>query len=205
MSDKIVRERLIVFTRYPEAGKTKTRLIPVLGAEGAAQLQGQMTEHTLAQVQKCDRALSIEIHFAGGTRQQMQEWLGMSWSYREQTQGDLGQRMVAAFARAFADGMERAVIIGIDCPDLNANLIGEAFEELRTCDLVLGRAADGGYYLIGLRQPIPELFQGIHWGTSQVLQQTVAIAERSGCAIAYLPLLHDVDYPADLATWEKYC
>ncbi|MDY7012560.1 MAG: TIGR04282 family arsenosugar biosynthesis glycosyltransferase [Cyanobacteriota bacterium] len=200
-----VRERLIVFTRYPEAGKTKTRLIPVLGAEGAAKLQREMTEQTLARVQNCDRARSVEIHFCGGSLQQMQNWLGDRWTYREQERGDLGQRMASALRSAFAEGMERAVIIGIDCPDLGANLMSEAFDTLKTCDLVLGRAADGGYYLIGLRKPIPALFEGIAWGTSQVLQQTVAIAEALGCAIAYLPLLHDIDTPEDLPLLQNSC
>ncbi|MDY6785923.1 MAG: TIGR04282 family arsenosugar biosynthesis glycosyltransferase [Cyanobacteriota bacterium] len=197
------QERLIIFTRYPEAGKTKTRLIPILGAKGAATLQRDMTEHTLARVKSCDRPLSVEIHFSGANFQQMQDWLGEQWTYREQSQGDLGQRMASAFSTAFADGMERAVTIGIDCPELDANLMNEAFEKLETCDLVLGRAADGGYYLIGLRRDIPALFEDIDWGTSQVLQQTVAIAEAKNCAIAYLPVLQDIDHPEDLPVWDK--
>jgi rSAM/selenodomain-associated transferase 1 len=196
-------ERLMVFTRYPEAGKTKTRLIPVLGAEGAAKLQREMTEHTLVQVQNCDRALSVEIHFSGGNVQQMRDWLGENWAYRQQSQGDLGQRMASAFACAFAEGIKRAVIIGTDCPELSSQLMSEAFEKLETYDLALGRAADGGYYLIGLREEMRALFEGIAWGTSQVLQQTVTIAEAKNCAIAYLPLLHDIDYAEDLQIWNK--
>ncbi|MBD2577610.1 TIGR04282 family arsenosugar biosynthesis glycosyltransferase [Oscillatoria sp. FACHB-1406] len=212
----------MIFMRFPEAGKTKTRLIPRLGTEGAALLQRQMSEYTIAQVERLDRAVRIEIHYAGGTRQQMQDWLGNDRVYREQNEGDLGERLNAAFVSAFGDRVERAIAIGIDCPDLNAELLNEAFEQLKLNDLVLGKAADGGYYLIGLRcstdlQKSPQsqakdticnlefgqLFEGIAWGNERVLAQTVAIAKKLGYAIAYLPLLHDVDYPEDLPIWEN--
>src|SRR4028119_1807549 len=114
------RECLIVFTRYPEPGKTKTRLIPVLGAEGAATLQRQMTEHTLAQVKELqrERLVSATICFAGGNQQLMQNWLGTSFDYQPQGDGDLGRRMVIAFETALEAGTQRVVIIGSDCPDL---------------------------------------------------------------------------------------
>ncbi len=195
------RERLIVFTRYPEPGKAKTRLIPVLGPEGAAKLQRQMTEHTLAQVKELQtsRPLSVEVHFAGSNPQQMQAWLGSDVVYRQQSQGDLGMRMAGAFEASFTAGMTGVVIIGTDCPDLNDQLMVEAFQALEENDLVLGPAQDGGYYLIGLRRLIPELFVGVSWGTSQVRQQTVEIAQRFDLAIAYLPLLNDIDRPEDLS------
>ncbi|WP_204104009.1 MULTISPECIES: TIGR04282 family arsenosugar biosynthesis glycosyltransferase [Spirulina sp. CCY15215] len=198
-------ERLLIFTRYPEAGKTKTRLIPALGAEGAAQLQRKMTEHTLKQAQKLlkIRSLSLEIYFSGGDETLMQSWLGPEWVYVPQATGDLGERIQTAFKQGFAEGMERIVIVGVDCPDLNCDRLSEAFETLQNNDLVLGEAEDGGYYLVGLSRYLPQLFQDINWGTSQVLQQTLKIAESLGCAIAKLPILGDIDYPEDLPIWEK--
>lgn len=197
-----MKERLIVFTRYPEPGKAKTRLIPALGAEGAAHLQRQMTEHTMRQVKELQsfHPLSVEVHFAGNHQQQMQDWLGDDLVYQPQVEGDLGWRMAEAFQRAFRNGIEGAVIIGTDCPGLNAPLMAEAFKTLTQYDLVLGPAMDGGYYLIGLRRLIPELFAGISWGTSEVLQQTIAIAQGMGLAIASLPPLADVDRPEDLSS-----
>jgi hypothetical protein len=195
-----VREGLIVFTRYPEPGKTKTRMIPVLGASGAARLHRQMTEDTLIQVKELQvfRPISVEVYFAGGSQQLMQEWLGSDVVYRQQSEGDLGRRMASAFQASFAVGMQRVVIIGTDCPDLKSQVISEAFRALEEYDLVLGPAEDGGYYLIGLVRLIPELFVGVSWGTSQVRQQTVEIAERFDLAIAYLPILKDIDRPEDL-------
>lgn len=201
--EKVVKERLIIFTRYPEPGKTKTRLIPVLGEEGAATLQRQMTESTLAEVKKLSRfyPLSVEVHFAGGNEQLMQDWLGSSIIYRRQTEGDIGCRMASAFQESFEAGMDSIILIGIDCPNLNAQLMVQAFQALERHDLVLGPAQDGGYYLIGLRRFVPELFIGISWSTNEVLQQTQKIIQRLELAVAYLPLLSDIDRPEDLSLW----
>ncbi len=203
MTPTATKERLIIFTRYPEPGKAKTRLIPVLGAEGAAMLQRQMTEHKLVEIQRLQAfyPLSVEVHFAGSNEQLMQEWLGSTIIYRRQSEGDIGCRMASAFQASFEAGMNSVVIIGSDCPDLNAQLMVQAFQLLRQHDLVLGPAKDGGYYLIGLRWLIPELFVDISWSTAEVLQQTLTIAQRLGLAVAKLPLLSDVDRPEDLSVW----
>lgn len=195
-------ERLIIFTRYPESGLTKTRLIPTLGAKGAATLQQQMTEYTLSKVRELHRPLSVEVWFTGGSLSMIQDWLGTNIVYQPQGEGDLGERIARSLSVAFQSGMERVVIIGTDCPDLNANLLTKAFHQLHSHDLVLGPALDGGYYLIGLRCFILELFTNINWGTAEVLPQTVAIAKKLELSIAYLPQLADVDRPEDLPVWE---
>lgn len=199
-------ETLIIFSRYPEAGKTKTRMIPALGAEGAAELQRQMTEHTLdtAKKFKSSRDITIEVHFAGGNKQLMAEWLGKELKYIPQVAGDLGDKMRSAFDRSFNLGNKRVVTIGIDCPGINQAILTNAFNSLQTQDLVLGVAADGGYYLIGLNYTIPQLFQNINWGTEQVLNQTQDIANKLKLSINYLPTLSDVDRPEDLVIWQKY-
>lgn len=194
-------DRLIVFARYPEPGKTKTRLIPALGAQGAAELHRQMAENTLAKARELasQRSLIVEIRFAGGNPELMREWLGDGMICQPQSEGDLGDRMASAFDEAFRTRTQRAIIIGTDCPGLDAPGIGEAFERLPQHDLVLGPATDGGYYLIGLKQSIPELFRGIPWGTGEVLQQTLAIALQIGLSYSLLPELADIDRPEDLA------
>lgn len=195
---------LIIFTRYPEPGTTKTRMIPALGAEGAANLQRLMTEHTLQQARQLPNNIGIEINFTGGDSAKMQDWLGKDLVYKEQTDGDLGKRMHFAFESAFAKGKDRVVIIGVDCPDLDREILQAAFNALDRHDLVLGPAADGGYYLIGLRRLVPELFVGIDWGSDRVLTQTQEIAARSPLNIYYLPVLNDVDRPEDLSIWTKH-
>ncbi|MBD3883161.1 TIGR04283 family arsenosugar biosynthesis glycosyltransferase [Phormidium tenue FACHB-886] len=201
--------RLILFTRYPQPGTTKTRLIPALGPEGAAALQRQMTEHTLKQVRQlmAQSLTAVEIWFAGSSadtesdRLQMQQWLGAGWDYCAQGTGDLGSRMAQAFEAAFAKGADRVVIIGTDCPQLDADRLSEALQQLQSHDLVLGEATDGGYYLIGLRRFVPELFVGIDWSTERVLQQSLAIAEQQKLAVGLLAPLTDIDRPEDLPIW----
>ena len=198
-------DRLIIFTRYPETGKAKTRLIPALGAEGAAALHRRMADHTLVQVQalQFQHPLCVEVRFAGGDRDLMQRWLGTDLMYTVQGEGDLGDRMGRSFQSAFDASVDRAVIIGTDCPDLNATLLDQAFRELQQHDLVLGPASDGGYYLIGMRRLIPQLFVNIEWSTASVLERTLAIAEELHLSFGLLPVLSDVDYPADLEIWER--
>ncbi len=199
-------ERLIIFTRYPEAGNVKTRLIPALGPAGAAELYRQMAEWTLVQAKQlqCQRSLQVEIRFVGGNPKLMQDWLGKELIYTPQGDGDLGERMARSLQSAFDESIHRAVIIGTDCLELDAQVLEKAFQSLEQHDLVLGPATDGGYYLIGLRQPVPELFKSIAWSTSLVLQQTVKCAQKLGLAIAYLPTLSDIDTPEDLHQVETF-
>jgi uncharacterized protein len=198
-------ECTIVFTRYPTPGKTKTRLIPALGAAGAADLHRQMTEHTLKQVRQLqsDR-VAIEIHYTGakGDRE-LADWLGQDLVYRAQEGGDLGERMACSMQNTLQAGCDRVIIMGTDCPGLNIDILQLAFQQLGDRDLVLGPAIDGGYYLIGLCRFIPELFMGISWGTSVVRQQTIEIATKLGLSIGDLPLLADIDRPEDLSMWEQ--
>lgn len=196
----MIAEKLMVFTRYPEPGTTKTRLIPVLGKAGAANLHRLMAQRTIARARSLQQSgrLSVEIHHTGGNLQLMQDWLGTDIIYQNQIDGDLGARMLAAFQKSFDSGVDKAAIIGTDCPTLKAEIMAQAFEELSQHDLVLGPAKDGGYYLIGLRRAIPELFSGIKWGTSEVFVCTRAIAQNLDLNIAYLPTLADIDRPEDL-------
>jgi rSAM/selenodomain-associated transferase 2/rSAM/selenodomain-associated transferase 1 len=197
--------RLLLFTRYPCAGTTKTRLIPLLGAAGAAEIQQQMTEHVLSEMAplQWQGLAEIEVRFTGGTRWQMRRWLSPSWRYCPQGVGDLGDRMARAFGEAFSAGMERVVAIGSDCPQIDTALLASALAALDRADLVLGPALDGGYYLIGMRRFIPDLFQGIDWGTSQVFQQTMTIVGDLDLSLATLPALADVDRPEDLTVWQQ--
>jgi len=204
------KKRLIIFTRYPEPGITKTRLIPLLGAEGAADLQRKMTEHTLMQVKRLStsRELSVEIRYEGGNESLMKNWLGPDFDYRFQGRGDLGLRMQRSFEDAFRPGTEAVVIIGTDIPDLSGAVIQKAFDVLKQKNVVLGPAKDGGYYLIGLQkdslsQAIPYLFADINWGKDGVLNKTLEVVKSLGFNFSLLDELEDVDQPADLSIWGR--
>jgi rSAM/selenodomain-associated transferase 1 len=198
-----IPEYLIIFARYPTPGQVKTRLIPRLGAVGAAHLYRQMAEQTLhhALSLAAQRPLGIGVWYTGGEAAALAAWLGPQVAYHRQHGGDLGQRLQAAFAGAFAQGHRAVVAIGTDCPDLNTALLAEAFDQLQHHSLVLGPARDGGYYLIGLREPQPRLFEGIPWSSATVLATTVERADQLGLMPAYLATLSDVDRPEDLDQW----
>jgi uncharacterized protein len=200
-----MKERIIVFTRYPEPGKTKTRLIPVLGAQGAANLHRRMTEHVIQQVKDlaARREVALEICYDGGEEALLSTWLGSRFSYSEQSVGDLGIRMHEAFKRAFLERSERVLLFGTDCPGLTDKLLEAALEDLRSCDVVLGPARDGGYYLVGLKRPIRSLFLDIPWGTHEALARTLDIVHRNGLSVNFVDLLVDVDRPEDLEEWNK--
>ncbi len=193
-------ERVILFTRYPEPGRTKTRLIPALGPEGAARIQRRMTERVVQMLRSLIplRPVDMEIHFEGGSAALMAQWLGHDLLFCEQIPVDLGTRLQGAFARGFGQGTRRVVIIGSDCPDLDRNIVNMALDGLKDVDLVLGPAHDGGYYLIGLQKSAPQLFVGIPWGTARVRKHTLERARAQGLSVLLLPILADVDRPTDL-------
>jgi len=193
----------LIFSRYPIPGKAKTRLIPALGAAGAAQLHRQMTEAVVATAQATDlfntkTDSGITIHFTGAELKQFRAWLGPDLQYLAQPPGDLGQRIESAFNTAFTQGSEHVIGIGTDIPALSPVILTQADQGLTQHDIVLGPAADGGYYLIGMSSFHGELFTDIEWGTEHVYEQTLATCTRLGLNILTLPLLHDIDRPEDL-------
>lgn len=194
---------LIIFTRYPQLGKTKTRLIPAMGAENATNLQRLMTEKTISTVEQFSKLYPVDINifFDGGTLDLMKSWLGNQYIYYSQKGEDLGLKMYSAFQDIFSKGSQKVVIIGIDCPDLTTDILTTAFNQLNYHDLVIGKAFDGGYYLLGLKQLEKEFFVNISWSTSQVFNQTVTIAHRLNYKIYTLPTLSDIDRPEDLKFW----
>ncbi len=201
------KRHLSVFTRFPEAGTTKTRMIPLLGARGAAELQRAMTEHILTRVSAAPglTGLTVDIRFAGGDARQMETWLGPAYSYHRQGRGDLGCRMAAAFKDAFQAGADRMALVGTDIPGLSAAILEGAFAALDQADLALGPTIDGGYYLIAMHRESFEkaagLFTGIKWGSERVLADTLKKAAAEHLRTNLLEKLADVDQPDDLRIW----
>jgi rSAM/selenodomain-associated transferase 2/rSAM/selenodomain-associated transferase 1 len=194
-------DRLIIFARLPQPGTTKTRLIPALGADGAATLHDELVRCTLrkATALQAEFTVDVEVWFAGDDREQAAQFTqGEPFRACFQSHGDLGQRLQHAVGHAAGDGARRIVVIGTDCPDLTKDTLAQAFDALRQSDVVIGPALDGGYYLIGLNSHRPELFEDIAWGTCSVLRQTLARCRDAKCSTALLEPLGDVDRPEDL-------
>ncbi len=199
------RDRLILFTRYPEVGRTKTRLIPALGAVGAARLHKFLTEKITLQASILAEKHGVEIvvHYSGGNKGKMASWLG-PLSFVPQVDGDLGFKMQAAFAHAFAEGVEKAVLIGSDIPSISADLLASAFAALQTAPVAIGPSLDGGYYLIGMRadaaeELYPVLFEQLAWSTAMVFTLTCERLGKKAVEVAVMPTLQDIDTPEDLA------
>lgn len=204
--------KILLFTRYPEKGKTKTRLIGELGADGAALLHKKLTDRVFMQASLLRQRSGIEtiVYFSGGSSKNMTSWLGPI-DCVEQMSGDLGQKMRGAFEHSFARGTETAVLIGSDIPDISAELLQQAFDALSTKDVVIGPSRDGGYYLIGMTAKaarnhksgtmpplLPLLFDKMKWSTGDLFENTMHRLESVGYETAVLPTLRDIDIPSDL-------
>jgi rSAM/selenodomain-associated transferase 1 len=193
-------ETLLLFVRYPEAGRVKTRLIPALGADGAAALYERMAEAIARRIGGLRRPGLRRVALVEPAQRlaAVGAWLGDGFAFDAQVEGDLGVRLGAAFAAAFEDGARRVVAIGSDCLDLTPELLGEAFDALDRMDAVVGPALDGGYYLIGLRRPIPAAFAAIPWSSADTLATTLDRLQDNGASVHLLRPLRDLDTPADL-------
>ncbi len=200
MPQPSAQRRLILFGRYPRPGETKTRLIPLLGPLGAAELQRELTERTLATMVRAGLA-PVEVAYTGGTPGQMERWLaGLRVGLYPQKEGGLGRRMQSALENALARGARQVVLVGTDVPGLSASNLAQAFAALNSHDLVFGPSRDGGYWLVGTRRPAG-VFDGIAWGTGRVLDQSLDLAMQQGLSAALLPPLDDTDTPEDLRVW----
>lgn len=196
--------RIIVFSRLPQAGKTKTRLIPALGVEGAAAFHDRLARQMIGRASGYamgDPVTALEIRIAGGNPAEARGWLGKG-DWREQGGGDLGQRMARASSEAFDAACSKVVIVGTDCPRLGDDTFTAAFDALDRSDVVFGPAVDGGYYLLGLSAPCPEIFEGISWGEGEVLADSLKRAHALGLGVTMLDELPDVDVPGDLPDGE---
>jgi rSAM/selenodomain-associated transferase 1 len=193
--------RILVFAREPVAGKAKTRLIPALGEDGAAQLARVMLGHALIEVTAANIG---PVELVGDPHPD--EWQSpvRGAATSAQVGSDLGERMGKAAERALARG-ERVVITGTDCPSLDSARIAEAAGALDGHDVAIIPATDGGYVLIGFSRFDPVIFTGVEWGGDAVLGVTLANIEALGWNAWIGEPLPDIDDPGDLkhvpATW----
>ena len=202
---------LVLLLKAPRLGEVKTRLAAALGPARALAIYRQLAER---QVRALPPVWPVTIHFTPAdatTAAEMGAWLTplrhaesphSAPTYYPQPDGDLGVRLTAAFAHAFAAGAPSVIALGGDCPSLDSALLHRAADALAQpgTDAILGPAADGGYYLIGLRAPRAELFADIAWSTPAVLTETRARLRTARLRTIELPVLHDLD---DAHDWHR--
>jgi uncharacterized protein len=187
-----------IFVKAPIPGRVKTRLGAAIGAAGAATLYQRLGRRVVGAVAGSGYRTTVWFTPAGRGRY-VREWLAGTGpvAFRPQHGVGLGARLIHAFAREFAAGARRVVIVGSDCPQVDRRVIRSAFTALDRYDVVLGPALDGGYYLIGLSAPRPALFRAIAWSTAAVARETRARAGALGLSCRVLRPLRDVDTVRD--------
>lgn len=191
---------LCIFARAPVYGRVMTRLAADIGREGAAVAHHELVEDTLTRLAPME-GITIELWLDDPAHPGGRAW-ARRWSLplRRQQGDDLGGRMHAALSRCLAQG-SRGVVVGTDCPSVDAAYVRRALAALDDHDVVLGPAADGGYGLVGVRRAVPEMFHGISWGTATVLKESLSAASAAGASVALLEEIWDVDTAAD---WHRY-
>jgi rSAM/selenodomain-associated transferase 1 len=192
---------LLVFAKTPKPGKVKTRLLAAVSAKVAAELHEACVADTLRLARKM-RGCDVFVFGAGGTGyfRGLVKRLGTGAGVRVSPQrgAELGARMENAFRKCFAMGYRELVVIGTDTPWLGAERVRRAFAELKVNDVVVGPAEDGGYYLLGIRKMVREIFRGIPWSTGRVLELTLKKIVALKLRKKMLPWDFDLDRPEDL-------
>jgi rSAM/selenodomain-associated transferase 1 len=188
---------LIIFIKNPALGKVKTRLAATLGDEVALDIYHKLSARTREVASAIDFPRFL---YYSDFIDRTDDWDNALFVKRLQEGEDLGERMLNAFIETLQVSSP-AIIIGSDCPLLTPGILHEAFNELKQHPFVLGPALDGGYYLLGMHEPCPELFQAMEWSTDTVAQVTLERITERNQACALLPPLPDVDEAAD---WERY-
>ena len=191
-----MRSLLMIFAKVPEAGKVKTRLAETIGDDKALQVYLALLQHTheIASKVEVDKLL----FYAGDV-----ESFDMLDYYRipkTSQQGDgLGERMSNAFVRSFSQGYEKVVIMGSDCYELSTEMIEDAFKALDDHEFVIGPAADGGYYLLGMKTLETKVFENKTWSGPDVFLDTILDWKGMDASYAILPTLSDVDHEEDMS------
>ena len=184
---------LIIFTRNPELGKCKTRLASVIGDAAALDIYTFLIEHTVG----ITKSLKVDkqVHYSQNVHHN-DLWNDATYSKKKQEGSDLGERMYFAFKQGFDEGYKNIIIIGSDIYDLLQRDIETAFTMLEYNNYVLGPAADGGYYLLGMKRLNENIFRNKNWGTDTVLQDTILDLEAE--TIAMLDIRNDIDIYEDI-------
>ena len=180
----------------------KTRLAAELGEAVALAIYRDLGGRSLdaaRRVRDCSITVAFTPSYAGDLTR---AWLGNGVRYEPQTEGDLGARMASAIRARLSAGAERVVVIGTDCPEVDEHVIGQALAALDRADVVFGPAADGGYYLIGMRRLHHELFVGVPWSSERTLERTLEAVRAGGLRVHLLSELADIDTAADWRRWQ---
>jgi rSAM/selenodomain-associated transferase 1 len=192
---------LIVFVRYPEAGKVKTRLAEGTSNEFAGSVYKLCAERIFSEISFLKNFNKYIFYSEEKDKEKIIEWTNNNFFYYHQVGDDLGERMFNAFEFVFNQQNRQAIIVGTDIPDLSKEIILGAIDSLDKNDLVIGPSHDGGYYLLGMKKVHSGLFEDIEWSSNSVFSSTVQKANASNLKIKELQMLRDIDTKNELDNW----
>ena len=194
---------LIIFLKYPEIGKVKTRLARDIGHKKALLIYKILVTKILKQISNKNYDISI-YYYPKNKENEVKKWINSpDYKYLPQNGDDLGFKMLNAFRDSESLNYAKTVIIGTDCLEINDNIVSRSFHHLDDNDLVLGPATDGGYYLIGTKIALEPIFKNISWSTSKVLKQTIKKAKEIKLKYKFLDFYNDIDYLEDLNNYKN--
>jgi rSAM/selenodomain-associated transferase 1 len=191
------KRTILVFAKYPEPGRVKTRLAATAGPERAALFYRRWIGEVFAILQPLRGGVRLVCCYDGASRESFGDWEDLADDWWPQSQGDLGKRLAAGFQLGLAGGGS-VIAVGTDCLELDAALVRQGFELLRGHDVVFGPTPDGGYYLVGMSADRRELFESVRWSCSETLKDHLARCQERGWSCGLLPARHDID------TWEDW-
>ena len=195
------RPALIFFARAPLPGKVKTRLAGQIGDDAALALYRAMGSDMLSRISKPDSWDTLVFFSPPEEERLARDWLGDAYGYHPQPGDDLGGRMFNSIKEVLGLGHPKAVLTGSDIPELSSGLVERAFSILDSCDVVLGPAADGGYYLAGMKKPRRDIFLGMEWSGGSVYRDTCEKLTGMGLSYASLDMLCDIDRLEDIRSF----
>ena len=195
---------LLLFVKYPQKGKVKLRLSADIDEDIVVDLYRCFVHDILETIKKTHIQCYL-CFYPTDVLEKFQKWLGTNMLFFPQEGINLGERMKNCFTQAFTNGYQHVILIGSDSPDLPADILIKAFDELQTNEIVLGPSFDGGYYLIGFQNKSfePSVFDNIHWGTSSVFTETIQKIQKKNHRLSILPVWNDIDTITDLKSLIK--
>lgn len=199
-----MNQAIIIFTRAPIPGRTKTRMMPLLSPQQCAKLHICFLKDIIKECEKCKANIFV-CYTPDEDKQKryLKEVLGIQYGYLPQRGDHLGERMFRAFEEVFAMGYEECILIGTDVPELRSGDLMQAFEVLKTQEVVFGKTHDGGYYLVGMKKARREAFGLDRYGHGAVLEETIKALSQAGITVGYSKKLWDMDTPSDLKEYRK--
>ncbi len=196
------KRQLLIFGKYPEPGRVKTRLATSIGVNEAARIASELLELTIQRLSSLvSDGIDIVLYIDPPNREHdFRNWFGDKLTMRPQPSGDLTVRLTAAYEQ---DRSADIIVVGSDCPGITSDLVQEAFEQITDSQMVFGPTDDGGFYLMGARRVPDGFFRNIRWSSEVTLSEMEQRARAGGFRLVRLPKLFDVDTDSDLQQWRN--